>query len=81
MGRYGRTGWMYSKSKSQKVTVEKAVNEVIRKCTETPLKARQNEQVSEYVRNERKYEPNERKRAMGAKETVHLIEKGRKIRA
>ena len=73
MGRYGRTGWMYSRSKSQKVTVEKTTNEVIRKCTETPLKAIQGGRMSKDVRNERKYEPNERKRAMGAKETVHLI--------
>ena len=45
------------KSKSQKVTVGTTMNEVIRKCTETSLKARQSGQISKDVRNERKYEP------------------------
>ena len=45
------------KSKSQKVTVEKTMGEVIRKCTETPLKAGQSGKISKNVRNERKYEP------------------------
>ena len=33
-------------SKSQKVTMERTMNEVIRKCTETSLKARQSGQIS-----------------------------------
>ena len=52
-------------------------DEVVIKCTETPLKPRQSRNMSENGQNERKYE---RRQAIGYEKAVHPMKKGNKIR-